>query len=145
MGNICRSPTAHAVLIKTLKLNNMTVRVDSAGTIEHHKGSRPDQRSMMVAQQRGYDFKGIKSRPITDSDFEKFDLILAMDNHNLLSLQAKCPPHYYSKLHLLLNYADGDITEVPDPYYGGSKGFDLVLDLIEASMPGLIAEIKREM
>ena len=144
MGNICRSPTAEAVLKRYIKQQNLKVKVDSAGTLGIHRGNRPDQRSVRVAEQRGYDFSGIKSRPVEDKDFEKFDFILAMDQDNLTELQAKCPAEYQHKLQLILEYGDCDESEVPDPYYGGSKGFDLVLDLIENSMKGLLPAIKRK-
>ena len=144
MGNICRSPTAEAVLKRYIKQQNLKVKVDSAGTLGIHRGNRPDQRSVRVAEQRGYDFSGIKSRPVEDKDFEKFDFILAMDQDNLTELQVKCPAEYQHKLQLILKYGDCDESEVPDPYYGGSKGVDLVLDLIENSMKGLLPAIKRK-
>ena len=143
LGNICRSPTAEAVLRQQLQLNQLKVKVDSAGIIGHHKGNRPDPRAVIVGEQRGYSFSGIRSRPVTEQDFEKFDLILAMDNDNLLELQAKCPPDYQPKLQLLLSYGDCDETEVPDPYYGGSRGFELVLDLIENATTGLVKALKK--
>lgn len=144
MGNICRSPTAEAVLKHHIKQQGLNVKVDSAGTLGIHRGNRPDPRSVRVAEARGYDFSRIKSRPVEDKDFKKFDFILAMDQDNLSELQAKCPAEYQHKLQLILSYGICDENEVPDPYYGGSKGFDLVLDLIESSMKGLLTAIKRQ-
>jgi low molecular weight protein-tyrosine phosphatase len=142
MGNICRSPTAEAVLKQQLKLSKLKVKVDSAGTLGHQKGNRPDPRAVRVGESRGYNFSGIRSRPLSERDFEQFDLILAMDSDNLRELQAKCPPHYQPKLRLLLSYSDCDEIEVPDPYYGGSRGFELVLDLVESATVGLVNVIK---
>lgn len=142
MGNICRSPTAEAVLKYQLTLTNLKVKVDSAGTLGLQKGNRPDPRAVKVAQSRGYNISGSRSRAVTEQDFERFDFILAMDNDNLLELQAKCPPHYQPKLKLLLSYGNCDETEVPDPYYGGSRGFELVLDLVENAVAGLVDTIK---
>jgi len=141
MANICRSPTAEAVLKQRLKSSTLKIKVDSAGTSKFTKGTRPDARAVKVGEARGYNFSGIRSRMITSQDFEQFDLILAMDKNNLLELQAKCPAQYQSKLALLLSYGDGLELEVPDPYYGGSRGFELVLDLIENATIGLANEI----
>jgi protein-tyrosine phosphatase len=142
MANVCRSPTAEAVLKHRLKLTDLRVRVDSAGTINFRKGSRPDPRAIRAGRTRGYLFSGIRSRMVTDQDFKQFDFILAMDNDNLLELQAQCPPQYQSKLGLLLHYGDRGESEVPDPYYGGSKGFEEVLDLIENATAGLVDAIE---
>jgi protein-tyrosine phosphatase len=131
LGNICRSPTAEAVLRKMASSQGVPLRIDSAGTIDHHKGKLPDRRAVAAAQRRGYDFTGIRSRPITSDDFHNFELILAADHYNLADLKAICPEPYQHKLGLILDFSDGDYREVPDPYYGGSRGFELVLDLIE--------------
>ncbi|NRA55751.1 MAG: low molecular weight phosphotyrosine protein phosphatase [Gammaproteobacteria bacterium] len=141
MANICRSPTAEAVLKQRLKATNVRVKVDSAGTLNYRKGTRPDSRSVKAGLARGYNLSKIRSRMITPQDFETFDFILAMDKDNLIELQAKCPPQYQSKLGLLLSYGNGNELEVPDPYYGGSKGFEMVLDLIESATEGLVGEI----
>ncbi len=131
MGNICRSPTGEAVLRAKAKQINMDVEVDSAGTIGHHQGNPPDERSRAAGERRGYSFKGIRSRKVEARDFAYFDLILAADLDNLRDLQLSCPPEYQHKLKLYLSYGASDYDEIPDPYYGGDNGFELVLDLLE--------------
>ncbi|MDP2562218.1 low molecular weight protein-tyrosine-phosphatase [Psychrobium sp. 1_MG-2023] len=149
MGNICRSPTAEAVLKKKLDQQEVAVTVDSAGTIAFHQGKKPDPRSMMVAEAKGYSFKGMRSRPVVDQDFHDFDFILAMDEDNERELLSRCPKELQYKIQLLLNFRsacdDAVTTEVPDPYYGGSKGFDLVLALIEQGCDGLIEHLQLEL
>lgn len=143
MGNICRSPTAEAVFKQKVKQAGLDIHVESAGTLALHKGNKPDKRSMAVGEQAGYSFKGLQSRPVEAIDFERFNLILAMDKDNIRELLIKCPQEYKHKVQLLLTYADSAAAresndEVPDPYYGGSKGFDLVLDLVAQGCDGLI-------
>lgn len=142
MGNICRSPTAEAVFrMKTEKLG-LKVTIDSAGTTGAHAKDRPDQRAQKAGLKRGYSFDGIKARKVTIDDFEKFDLVLAMDNDNLEKLSAQVPSQYAEKIKLFLDFAtDADDTEVPDPYYGGAGGFEYVLDLVENASDGLINKI----
>lgn len=142
MGNICRSPTAEAVFrMKTEKLG-LKVTIDSAGTTGAHAKDRPDQRAQKAGLKRGYSFDGIKARKVTIDDFEKFDLVLAMDNDNLEKLRAQVPSQYAEKVKLFLDFAtDADESEVPDPYYGGAGGFEYVLDLVENASDGLINKI----
>lgn len=143
LGNICRSPTAEAVFKKRSKNAGISVWCDSAGTGAWHQGERPDHRAMSAGRKRGYSFAGQTSREIDPSDFETFDLILAMDMQNLTALKAMCPQEYYHKLILFLDYAPhSDAQEVPDPYYGGADGFDRVIDLIEIASEGLIKALK---
>ncbi|EEX92899.1 putative tyrosine-phosphatase [Vibrio orientalis CIP 102891 = ATCC 33934] len=131
MGNICRSPTGEAILRAKSEQLHIPVVVDSAGTIGYHQGNPPDARSKAAGEKRGYSFKGIRSRKVVASDFEEFDLILAADRDNLSDLDAQCPQHLKHKLKLFLEFGDSGYDEIPDPYYGGDKGFELVLDLIE--------------
>lgn len=113
--------------------------LDSAGTHAYHVGNPPDQRSQLAAKLRGYDLSGLRARQIDAHDFERFDLILAMDRDNLGLLEQASPPNQRHKLGLFLDYASNcDEEEVPDPYYGGPDGFDHVLDLAEAAAKGLI-------
>ncbi|WP_432456178.1 MULTISPECIES: low molecular weight protein-tyrosine-phosphatase [unclassified Agarivorans] len=142
MGNICRSTTAEAVLREKFKQQALKVKVDSAGTTDYHRGDKPDPRAMRVAEEKGYNFKGIRSRKVADKDFTKFDLILASDKKNLSYLQQHCPSHYSHKLALLLPSGGLDIEEVPDPYYGSVQGFKQVLGLIEQASDGLITRLK---
>lgn len=142
LGNICRSPTGEAVLKHLAQQKGVSLEVDSAGTIGFHAGNPPDPRSVKVAEQRGHSFKGIRSRQVTMQDFDDFDLILAADNHNLADLTAICPAHLHYKLALFLQYGEQDTFEIPDPYYGGSQGFDTVLDLIEAASHTIINKLQ---
>ncbi|WP_337247070.1 low molecular weight protein-tyrosine-phosphatase [Photobacterium halotolerans] len=143
MGNICRSPTAEAVLRAKAVKAGVEVEIDSAGTIGYHEGKRPDRRSRAAGEARGYSFEGIRARQISGGDFDKFDLILVADRQNLSDLTAICPAEHLSKLSLLLNFADADEDEVPDPYYGGEEGFERVLDLIEAAADRIVAGLKQ--
>ncbi len=143
-GNICRSPTAHAIArhqIKVLGLQDKFI-VDSAGTSAFHAGQNADSRAIAVGKEKGIDFSGIKSRQITQSDFEKFDLILAMDRSHISSLRKICPPQFEHKIQLFLQYFDTKNNfddEVIDPYYGGVGGFYQIFNLIEDSVSNLRA------
>lgn len=141
LGNICRSPTAEAVLRATAQQMEVEIEVDSAGTINYHQGNQPDKRSMAAGGKRGYSFKGIRSRQVHFSDFEYFDLILAADNNNVDDLKVICPTHLHYKIALFLSYAKAKTTEIPDPYYGGEAGFELVLDLLEDASTQLLTII----
>lgn len=144
LGNICRSPTAHGVFEALVEKRGYADRisVDSAGTSGWHDGKKPDPRTLSEAKQRGYDFSYIKSRKALSEDFEKFDYILAMDEDNLFELKKLKPSGYTGTLGLFLNYCPNRLyTEVPDPYYGGGKGFTLVLDLVEEASEYLLNEI----
>jgi len=144
MGNICRSPTAHGVferMVKDAGLRNV-ISVDSAGTHSYHIGNQPDARSQEVALRRGFDLSHVRARRFQASDFDDFDYLLAMDNDNLLNMQAIASAGQHSRVELFLDYAsDATETEVPDPYYGGPKGFEHVLDLVESAAKGLLQNI----
>lgn len=143
MGNICRSPSAEAVFRHKAKEHGLELQIDSAGTIGSHAREKPDHRAQKVGLARGYSFDKIKARKVTVEDFEKFDLILAMDEHNVKELNKVAPPHLAGKIKLFLDFAENfEETEVPDPYYGGAKGFQFVLDLVEDASDGLIKELK---
>lgn len=146
LGNICRSPTAHAVFRDMAKQQGVEVEVESAGTSAFHQGALPDKRSQSVGLSRGYRFDGIYSRPVKDSDFAYYDRIYAMDMQNLHDLKQRCPAEYHHKLSLFLqHHPDFLLTrEVPDPYYGGARGFERVLDLIEQGALALLEELQRE-
>ncbi|MGX9460706.1 low molecular weight protein-tyrosine-phosphatase [Shewanella sp. A14] len=141
MGNICRSPTAEAVFTRQAKLFDLHLHIDSAGTIAYHQGNKPDKRSVEVGSKRGLNFSGMKARQVCDSDFEAFDLILAADESNLTDLLERCPRHFHYKLHLILAFSDGGVRDVPDPYYGGDSGFELVIDLLETSLAALATQL----
>ncbi|WP_323003661.1 low molecular weight protein-tyrosine-phosphatase [Denitromonas sp.] len=140
-GNICRSPTAEAVARHWLKMVGLDgeVLVDSAGTQGIHAGEAPDARSQRAAALRGYDLSRLRARKLQDEDFAQFDALYAMDAGHLKVMQRKCPPEYQSKLSLFLSVAPAcGRLEVPDPYYGAGEGFDVVLDLCEAGVHGLV-------
>ncbi|MCE2570318.1 low molecular weight protein-tyrosine-phosphatase [Motilimonas eburnea] len=141
LGNICRSPTAEAVLRHKAAARGQELVVDSAGTIAAHAGEAPDRRSIAAGEARGYDFTGIYSRKVRADDFINFDLILAADNQNVRDLKAIAPQQYQNKIRLLLSYAALDTDEIPDPYYGGTGGFNHVIDLIERASDALLEEL----
>ncbi len=140
MGNICRSPTGEAVLRAKAQQMGIDVEVDSAGTIGYHQGNPPDERSRQAGERRGYSFKGIRSRQVEANDFEYFDLILAADRDNLRDLKTICPNQYQHKLKLYLSFGGSEQQEIPDPYYGGERGFELVLDLLEEAAEAVLRQ-----
>lgn len=145
MGNICRSPTAQGVFEELLRREglNARVRVDSAGTHAYHEGNAPDPRAQAAALRRGLDLSAQTARQVQSDDFERFDYILAMDRENLALLMERCPARSSHKVRLFLEYAPHlGIEEVPDPYYGGSAGFDRVLDMVQEAAEGLLREIR---
>jgi len=144
MGNICRSPSAEAVLRAKSTQGKLALDVDSAGTLSIHQGNTPDPRSIATGINRGYDFSGITSRPITVNDFKIFDIIAVMDNDNWQEVMKICPDIYQHKVHYLLNFIEGNENTdqvVPDPYYSHDQGFEEVLTLIEAGCDGLIQRL----
>lgn len=143
-GNICRSPTAEGVargMARRLGLEDR-FEFESAGTHGYHVGEPPDRRTIQVARARGYDLSTQRARRVTDFDFKRFDLILAMGHDHLDWLRRACPREHHGKLRLFRFYADGeDAAEVPDPYYGDMDGFEAVLDFVEEAVTGLIREL----
>ncbi len=141
LGNFCRSPTAEAVFRNMAARSGLEVVADGAGTSGWHIGSPPDMRAQTAAARRGYDLSGLRGRQIAPEDFDRFDLILAMDNSNLAKLQAACPPGAGAEIRLFLDYAAHlPEREVPDPYY--DDGFDRVLDLLEQASQGLVRALR---
>jgi len=145
MGNICRSPTVegvfHAMLSEHPELSH--VEADSAGTHAYHVNEPPDPRSIEAARRRGIELDSLRARAVSDSDFIHFDLIVAMDESNLEILQRICPEEHQTKLSLFLEEVNAPSgPELPDPYYGGETGFELVLDLAEQGCRHLIGVIK---
>ena len=121
------------------------VLVDSAGTHAWHAGAPPDHRSMRHAARRGYDLSALRAREVVDADFERFDLILAMDWDNLALLEERCPDGQRRKLGRLTEHCRRlDSPVVPDPYAGGAQGFEEVLDLVEDACDGLLERIRRQ-
>lgn len=145
MGNICRSPTAEGVFRKVVTDAGLIdrIHIESAGTHAYHVGHPPDRRAEAAAHRRGFVLKNIRAKRVRDEDFETFDYILAMDRDNLEELVARAPREYSDRVHLFLEFAgSGRTLEVPDPYYGGPSGFELVLDLVEDASKGLLERIR---
>lgn len=141
MGNICRSPMAQIVAQKLTSdaMCSHQLMFDSAGTHAHRLGEPSDPRAQAALSSHGYDAGRIRSRKITQLDFQNFDMLLAMDARNLHELRRLSPPEHLNKLRLFLTFAEGlDETEVADPYYGNREGFERVLTLCEAGARGLI-------
>ncbi len=146
MGNICRSPSAEGVFRKLLAEHgqDLEVEVDSAGTHAYHVGEPPDHRSQTAASRRGVDLSSIRARKVTEDDFISFDLLLAMDRHNYEVLAGICPDGHEHKLRLFLEFLERpENLDVPDPYYGGSAGFEHVLDLVEEASKALIDSLRQ--
>ena len=148
MGNICRSPTAEGVFRKHVSDAGLLdeIHSDSAGTHAYHTGEPADRRAQAAASRRGISLEGIRARSVTDEDYDYFDYILAMDEDNLMSLKERAPDIHQNKVRLFLDFAEArHEREVPDPYYGGSAGFERVLDLVEEASRGLLETLRREM
>ncbi|MFH1870404.1 MAG: low molecular weight protein-tyrosine-phosphatase [Pseudomonadota bacterium] len=142
-GNICRSPTAEGVARGLAAQQGVAplFEFDSAGTHGYHVGEPPDPRSIAAARRRGYDLAPLRARRVTEFDFIRFDCVLAMGPDHLEALQRACPPQHRNKLGLLLEFSERfELTEVPDPYYGGAEGFEHVLDLVEDAASQLIRQ-----
>ena len=147
MGNICRSPTAHAVFERLIEAEGLAdrVEVDSAGTHAYHVGEAPDPRARETAQRRGLSMDHLRARKVTPADLETFDLVVAMDQANLDELAQICPSGHEEKLTLFMRFAPHfGRDEVPDPYYGGPNGFELVFDMVEEASRGLLEHLRRQ-
>ncbi len=151
MGNICRSAAAEAVLKKYVEENSLEGEyfIDSAGTIGYHAGERADSRMRAAAAKRGYNVDSI-SRQIWSGDFEMFDIIIAMDDTNISDIErvyGKQKKKAGIRVCKLTDFSSEEfynkykMTEVPDPYYGGPQGFELVLDMLEDACPNIIDEL----
>jgi protein-tyrosine phosphatase len=149
MGNICRSPMALAVLRACAEREGLAaaISIDSAGTHASRFGEKPDQRAQAALLRRGYELGRMRSRKVSEEDFFRFDLILAMDSDNLAAMRRQCPGEMAHKLHLYLEFGapapiGGHAFEVPDPYYGGAAGFERVLDLCEAGAKQILQRVR---
>ena len=143
-GNICRSPTAHGVLEKMVTNAGLqtSIQVDSAGTHSYHVGEAPDGRSQQHALRRGYDLSHQRARQLTAQDFDDFDLVLVMDSSNEIAVRKISTAAQQLRLKRLTDFCQRfDDKQVPDPYYGGERGFEHVLDLVEDACQGLLEHI----
>jgi protein-tyrosine phosphatase len=145
MGNICRSPTAEEVL-RTLALReapHLDLVVDSAGTHDYHVGDPPDRRTIAAARARGYDLSMLRARQLQAGDFQRFDYVLVADSQNLAEASRIVPAEPHARLQRLLDYAPGQpLRDLPDPYYGGPRDFEVVLDLCEQAARGLLQHLQ---
>ncbi len=140
LGNICRSPIAHGLLEHHARRLSLHVEVDSAGTIDHHSGNPPDSRSIDKMKENNIEISDQRSRVFCQEDFDRFDLILAMDKQNLLDLQSLARNDgERNKVKLVLGDAN-----VPDPYYGGDEGFENVFHLLNRSIPNWLELAKTQ-
>jgi len=142
LGNICRSPTAEGIFRSLVKREGLSAdfEIDSAGTSNWHEGEPADQRMQKHARKRGYNLTSLSRMVKPETDFEEFDYIVAMDGENLKELR-RLSPHtgYLKKLFLITDFARKyNYDGIPDPYYGGEKSFELVLDLLEDACEGLL-------
>jgi protein-tyrosine phosphatase len=148
MGNICRSPSAEGFFTAALQRSGITdvVTTDSAGTHSWHIGHAPDSRAVETASEFKVDIGHLRARKVAASDFERFDLIIAMDHSNLADLQRIQPPGSKASLKMMMDYhPEGRLQEVPDPYYGGKEGFIHMCELLKAATEGLLEDIENRL
>ena len=146
LGNICRSPAAENIFRDFIDSKRLpfTVHIDSCGTASYHVGEPPDPRMQDRLKAREHSFQGC-ARQFTQADFDQFDLIVAMDRSNLTNLQAHVrQPSDLAKLHLFSDFLPASAPkEVPDPYYGGSQGFDTVITMLEDGCDGILQTLQK--
>lgn len=148
LGNICRSPAAEGIMSGLVLKNELqdVIEVDSAGTSGWHEGDLPDERMRAHGEKRGYDFCS-RARKFKKDDFENFDYIIVMDENNYKSIRLQTTDiSQVNKIHLMTDFSvqNNNDNLIPDPYYGGTSGFELVLDLLEDACEGLLQAIKKE-
>jgi len=145
LGNICRSPLAEGIMKKKLEEHGLTGTVDSAGTASYHIGERPDPRSEEIARKNGINISTQRARAFSRSDFDRFDLIFAMDRENYNNIMRLARNDQdRSKVELILNRLHpGKDMEVPDPYYGGKDGFENVYRMLDASCEQIALGMKK--
>lgn len=146
MGNICRSPTAHGVFQQRVFDAGLEkkILVDSAGTHSYHIGNPPDERSQAAALTRGYDLSTQQAQKLTRGLGKEFDYLLVMDDTNYHDAVDIVAADDKDKLVYFLSYGNGEEEFVPDPYYGGAQGFEIVLDMVEEASEALLEHIKVE-
>jgi protein-tyrosine phosphatase len=146
-GNICRSPSAEAVFKKLVEDNGLKdqFEIDSAGTGSWHVGESADSRMQAHAKKRGYNLTSISRRINPNIDFDYFDIIIGMDDYNIRDLKDRAKNKSdLSKIYKMTDFAkESNYDEIPDPWYGGAEGFELVLDLLEDSCNGLLKKLNK--
>jgi protein-tyrosine phosphatase len=147
LGNICRSPSAEAVFNGLIKERGIADKffIDSAGTSGWHAGEPADKRMQSHAIKRGYKLTSISRKFDPDFDFDAFDWIIGMDDSNMQALKNTARnTNDLNKLHKMTNFSSNKhYNEVPDPYYGGAEGFEVVLDLLEDASKGLLQDVEK--
>ena len=146
--NLCRSPTAEEVLRQKAVKQGLADRlfVASAATHDFNAGESIDFHAQKHAMRRGYDLSGLTAKLLQPEDFERFDLILAMEESNLLLLRLSCPPRFQHKLHYFTQYCSEPVSQdVPDPFYGQPDDFEQVLDVIEDGCEGVLGAVREKM
>ncbi|OCW58961.1 low molecular weight protein-tyrosine-phosphatase [Hoeflea olei] len=147
MGNICRSPLAEGVFRHALAEAGLAglVTVDSAGTGDWHQGDAPDPRSIKTAGRHGIDISAQRARQVAQEDFDRFDMIFAMDRSNEATLLARAPATRRDRIFLFLDHTLGTRADVPDPYYGGADGFESVYQLLREGCQALASRLCGEL
>ena len=141
LGNICRSPLAEGILKN--KAKHLNVVVDSAGTANYHIGKNPDIRSIEIAKKHGIDIKNQIARQFTKNDFKNFDIIYVMDKQNYYDIIQQATSEFdKKKVKLILNEINTNIDSVPDPYYGGENGFNIVYEMLDKACKKIIFNIE---
>ncbi len=147
MGNICRSPLAEAVFRQHVASQNLQhlIHVDSAGTHGYHVNCPPDRRAQRIAENYGIDISALRSRQVSETDFETFDYIISMDHFNLECLEEVRPASFDGELRLFLSHSEDQVDEeIPDPYYGNLEDFIKVYELTKFASIGLLQHIRRK-
>ena len=145
LGNICRSPMAEGVLRHLAHERGIEVETDSAGTGDYHVGEAPDRRAQAAMRRNGIDISDLRARQFVATDFDRFDVLLAMDADNLRNMHRLAPsPAHAAKAVLIMDHAaDHPLREVPDPYYGGDEDFDDVHDMLMEACTNLLDHVQR--
>ena len=147
IGNICRSPLAHGIMERKIHKNGLNWVVDSCGTGGWHSGELPDPRSIAVAQKHGIDLNTQRARQFRSIDIDEFDLIFAMDKSNYEDILDYCNREKErAKVKLIMDEVnEGQNVEVPDPYYGGPDGFQLVYNMLDEACEAIVARYNKQL
>jgi protein-tyrosine phosphatase len=146
LGNICRSPVAEGILRAKAVAKKLPVKTDSAGTSDYHIGESPDERSSENSKRNGIDISDLRARQFVRADLDKFDRIYVMDAGNLRDVKAigKNHPHLHKVKMILEEINPGKAQPVPDPYFGGADGFQLVFDLLDKACEKIVSDLEKE-
>jgi protein-tyrosine phosphatase len=144
LGNICRSPMAEGLLRDMATARNIILTTDSAGMIDTHAGESPDPRAQAAMEKHGHDISDLRARPFEAYDFQRYDLLLAMDASNLRDMLKLAPtPELAKKVHAVMDYATKHSErEVPDPYWGDAKDYEHVYELLSDALEGVINDVQ---